>query len=330
MAPSPRSRTSLRLRILLATLALLAVALGVAAFAFERVARSVILEAVHSHLGARANEVQEAVERFQRERALTVRGWSEAEAMQLTLDSGDPKFAEDYLKRTIQDQQGAITAAALLTIDGEIVVLVRPGAEGERRGVGVAELAGETVDATAIPLAAEGDLVGISLGPLSALVPGSNEGEAILLAAPVLDFASDLVAFVAAAVPPAALSRLLDEVNGEASHYVPVVSDREGRLFLTIPRADRGWVRAAAGARPTGPLGTLERMDRGDADALLAVRTHAQEEIPGWATLMLVDESEVQGRLQRLRLLLAVLFGGVLACGAVAAVISVRQASKPL
>jgi len=330
MSPAPRTRTSLRLRILLATLALVAIALGVAAFAFERVARSVILEAVHSHLGARANEVQEAVERFQRERALTVRNWSEAEAMQLTLDSGDPKFAEDYLKRTIQDQDGAIAAAALLTIEGEIVVLVRPGAEGERRGVGVAELAGETVDATAIPLAAEGDLVGISLGPLAALVPGSTEGDAILLAAPVVDFASDLVAFVAAAIPPAAISRLLDEVNGEASHYVPVVSDREGRLVLSIPGADEEWVRRARSASASGALGSLERIERGDADALLAVRTDVQKELPGWSTLMLVDEAEVQGRLRRLRLLLAILFGAVLSGGAVAAVLSVRQAAKPL
>jgi sigma-B regulation protein RsbU (phosphoserine phosphatase) len=330
MASAARTRTSLRLRILLATLALVAIALGVAAFAFERVAKAVILEAVHSHLGARANEVQEAVERFQRERTLTVRNWSEAEAMQLTLDSGDPKFAEDYLKRTIQDQGGAITAAALLTIDGEIVVLVRPGAEGERRGVGIPEAAGETVDATAIPLAPEGHTVGTSLASLSALVPGSTEGDVILLAAPVVDFASDLVAFVAAAISPTALSRLLDEVNGEASHYVPVVSDREGRLVLSIPGADEGWVRRARTAAPIGALGSLERIERGNADALLAVRTHAQEAIPGWSTLMLVDEAEVEGRLLRLRLLLAILYGAVLAGGAVAAVLSVRQAAKPL
>jgi sigma-B regulation protein RsbU (phosphoserine phosphatase) len=328
-SPSPRPRTSLRLRLLAATLALLVVALGIAAFAFERVARTVILEAVHSHLGARANEVQEAVERVQRERTLTVRNWAEAEAMQLTLDSGDPKFAEDYLKRTIQDQGGAFTAAALLSIDGEIVVLVRPGAAGERYGQGVAELAGETVDATAIPLAEE-SRVGTALGPLSALLPRSDEGDAILLAAPVVDFAGDLVAFVAAAIPPAAVSRLLDEVNGEGSSYVPVVFDREAKLVLSIPDADPDWVRRAVGGPATGTLGTLERLEHGGADALLAVRTRAQEEVPGWSTMMLVDEAYAQGRLLRLRLLLAVLYGAVLAAGAVAAVISLRQASKPL
>src|SRR5512138_225115 len=94
-----RTRTSLRLRVLATTLGLLALALGMAVFAFERVAQSVVTEAVHSHLRARA---------------LTVRNWSEAEAMQLTLDSGDPKFAEDHLRKTIQDQGGAVRAAALL------------------------------------------------------------------------------------------------------------------------------------------------------------------------------------------------------------------------
>ena len=85
----------------------------VAAVAFERVARGVVVEAVHSHLGARAQEVQDAVARFQRERALAVANWAEAEAMQLTIDSGDGKFAEDYLRRTIQDQDGTFAAAAL-------------------------------------------------------------------------------------------------------------------------------------------------------------------------------------------------------------------------
>ena len=107
-----RIRGSLRLRILLTTLALIVLALGVAVGAFERVARTVIRDAIHSHLSARAREVQDSVGRFQRERMLTVRNWAEAEAMQLTLDSGDPKFAEDHFRKTIQDQGGAVTAVA--------------------------------------------------------------------------------------------------------------------------------------------------------------------------------------------------------------------------
>ncbi len=68
---------SLRLRLLAASVMLLVLALGVAAIAFERAARNVVIDAVHSHLQARAKEVHEAVARFQRERALTVRNWAE-------------------------------------------------------------------------------------------------------------------------------------------------------------------------------------------------------------------------------------------------------------
>jgi sigma-B regulation protein RsbU (phosphoserine phosphatase) len=56
--PVRRAKTSLRLRLLVTTLVLLTVALGIAVFAFERVARSIVGEAVHSHLAARAKEVQ--------------------------------------------------------------------------------------------------------------------------------------------------------------------------------------------------------------------------------------------------------------------------------
>ncbi len=136
------AKNSLRIRLLLATLVLVALALGAAAIAFERVARSVIVDAIHSHLAARAQEVQTAVTRFQRERSLAVQNWAEAEAMQMTLDSGDPKFAEDYLRRIIQDQAGTIAAAALLDPDGGIIAAVREAPEGDRRGVPVVVLRG--------------------------------------------------------------------------------------------------------------------------------------------------------------------------------------------
>ena len=73
-----RIRTSLRLRPLVPMFFLLALALAVAVFAFERVARSVVADAVHSHLSARAKEVQDSLTRFQRERALTVHEWTRA------------------------------------------------------------------------------------------------------------------------------------------------------------------------------------------------------------------------------------------------------------
>ena len=141
MAPSlvDRARHSLQLRLLLTTVALVALALLVAAIAFERVAQSVVVGAVHSHLSVRAKEIHEAVQRFQRERALTVRNWAEAEAMQMTLDLGDPKFAEDYLRRVIQDQGGSISVAALIGLDGMVKAAVRSAPDNAPLGLGVPE-----------------------------------------------------------------------------------------------------------------------------------------------------------------------------------------------
>src|SRR5512134_1669934 len=113
-------QNSLRARLLAATLLLLVIALGIAVVAFERSARAVVMAAVGSHIGARAHEVLEATERFQTERCFAVRNWAEADAMQGTLDTGDPKFAEDYLRRSIQDQGSAFSAVALLDMQGQV------------------------------------------------------------------------------------------------------------------------------------------------------------------------------------------------------------------
>src|SRR6266568_1892820 len=65
-----QTQRSLRLRLLGATLTVLAIALAVSVLGFEHVARGVVLDAARSHLTARAREVLEATERFQREREL--------------------------------------------------------------------------------------------------------------------------------------------------------------------------------------------------------------------------------------------------------------------
>ncbi len=324
-----RTRTSLRLRILLTTLGVLAFALGIAVFAFERVAHSVVTDAVHSHLRARAKEVQEAVTRFQRERMLTVRGWAEAEAMQLTLDSGDPKFAEDHLRKSIQDQGGAITAVALLDFRDEVVAIVRDAPATEIRGVALTGVRGKHIDVAALRGGTPEEEISVTLAPLSSFVPGAGEAETLVMVAPVRDFASDLMGWVVAALGPEAVSRLLDEVNGKGGTYVPVVADAGGRLVLSLPRVEvralRPLLVAAAGAEP----GALEELER-QGEPVLAVRTAAAEAKPGWSTLMLVDEAEASGRLKRLRAVLTGLFVLVLGAAAAVAALSLRQAAKPL
>src|SRR5512139_2538984 len=108
-----------------------------------------------------AREVQDSVLRFQRERMLTVRNWAEAEAMQLTLDTGDAKFAEDHFRKTIQDQGGAIEAVALLNLEQRIVALVRHAEGGAVRGEGMAALRGTVIDLPALRTGAKEDEISV-------------------------------------------------------------------------------------------------------------------------------------------------------------------------
>jgi phosphoserine phosphatase RsbU/P len=333
-AIADRTKSSLRLRLLVATLVLLALALAVAAVGFERVARSVIVDAVHSHLSARAEEVQAAVVRFQRERALAVRNWAEAEAMQMTVDSGDPKFAEDYLRRTIQDQGGTIAAAALLDMDGAVIAAVREGAAGERRGVPVVSLRGVVIGDAPVRAALEGGAElseGVSAGtaPLSRLNPTEGGALGVMVAAPVKDFAADLVGVVVAVISPQGLSRLLGGIAGEDGRFQPVVADEGLGLVVSVPGADARHVRALAEAAAGAP-GALEHIDLPDADPALSVRTAPHAGVPGWRTLMAVQESDAYGRLYWLRAILAVLFVLVLAVAGVASIGALRQAARPL
>ncbi len=328
-----RTKTSLRLRLLVTTLVLLALALAGAVFAFERVASSVVSDAVHSHLSARAKEIQDSLTRFQRERALTIHEWASARAMQDSFDLGDPKFAEDHLRRAIQDQGGAITAAALLSVDEEIITLVRDTPEGAW-GFAVESLRGAPLDLVKLRgKAAREDEVSVGLAPLSAVDRGEPDDETIVMTAPVRDFFGDLTGWIVAAISPGAVSRLLAEVNGTSGSFVPVVADASRRTVLSLPRADLDAAREIVLSPAAGPVGSLERIeraDRGTTTAVLAVRTASSSASPGWSTLMMVDEREANGRLDRLRLVLAALFAVVLASAGFVAVVSLRQAAKPL
>jgi sigma-B regulation protein RsbU (phosphoserine phosphatase) len=330
MASGDRTRTSLRLRILATTLGVLAFALAIAVFAFERVAHRVVTDAVHSHLVARAREVQESVVRFQAERMRTVRGWAEAEAMQLTLDSGDPKFAEDHFRKTIQDQGGAITAVALVDFRDELVAVVRDAPPTEVRGVALPDVRGKHVDVAALRAGAapEEDL-SVALLPLSSFVPGAPDEEVLVMVAPVRDFASDLMGWVVAALAPGAVPRLLEEVNGKGGAYVPVVADAGRKLVLSLPQIAPGSVKPLLAVAGAGAPGDLEELQRA-GEPVLAVRTAASLSRPGWSTVMLVDEAEASGRLRQLRSVLTGLFVLVLAAAALLAVLSMRQATRPL
>jgi sigma-B regulation protein RsbU (phosphoserine phosphatase) len=329
MTTRERTRTSLRIRILLTTLGVLAFALAVAVFAFERVAHRVVTDAVHSHLRARAKEVQESVVRYQRERMLTVRGWAEAEAMQLTLDSGDPKFAEDHFRKTIQDQGGAITAVALIDFRDEIVAVVRDAPATESRGVAIPGVSGRPIDVAALRGGAAEEETSVTLAPLSSFVPGVTGADVLVMMAPVRDFAGDLMGWIVAALGPGAVPRLLEEVNGKGGTYVPVVADDARRMVMSLPRADLAALKPLLAVTGGTEPGALERLQHG-GEPVLAVRTVGAASRPGWSTLMLVGEAEASGRLKQLRAVLTGLFVLVMASAALIAVLSLRQAARPL
>lgn len=324
------ARTSLRLRILLTTLGLLALALGIAVFAFERVAESIVSDALHSHLSARAKEVQEAVSRFQRERRLAVDTWAAAEAMQLTLDSGDPKFAEDHLRRTIQDQGGAFTSAALVDLHDGVVAIVRGASATEERGVALVDARGAVVDVAHLRGDAAPGEVSVALAPLRMAVPDGGEVQTVIMAAPVMDFASDLVGWIVAALSPDAVPRLLSELRGKDGAYLPVITDRDRKMVLTVAGVDPATLQPVVSAPAPAELGALERVERAASGTVFAVRTAASGAAPGWATFMLVDARAARGPLTKLRVVLLVLFALVLAGAAFTAVLSLRQAAKPL
>jgi phosphoserine phosphatase RsbU/P len=324
--PTTRARNSLRLRLLVTTVALVAIALGVSAILFERVARSVVVDAVHSHLAARSTEVQTAVERFQAERAFTVRAWAEVDAMQLSLDTADPKFAEDYLRRVIQDQGGAIAGAALLDPEGVIVSAVRVAAPHERRGVPVVLRRGERLDLPFVKEALAGrDAAGVA--PLAAIVPNAGLARTVLVAAPIKDFAGDLCGAVVGALSPTALSALILDVNG-TGHFKPAVADAKGELILSLPDAKQGALQSLFATK--GTPGALEEVVGTDGEPALAVRTAAGVSSPGWQAVMLLPRREAFDGLSWLRGILGVLFGGVLVVATFASVAALRQASRPL
>ncbi len=323
-----RISNSLRLRLLAATLALVAGALALAAFGFDRVARGVVEAAVKDHLQARSREVHEAVLRYQRERALTVRAWSEAGAMQLTLDSGDPKFAEDYLRRLIQDQGGSIAAAALTGPEGTLLAGVRAGPPGERRGVALATQHGRPLNLRVVDQALSGGPATADLMTLSQVDAEGGEEPVILVASPVLDFASDIVGSVVAAISTNAMRRLLDEVRGADGDLVPVVYDATRTVVLVPPALEAGPIMSVV-ETPAAP-GAMVRTAVAGSVPLLSVRTDLDPSSPRWAAMMLEPEASAFGPLGSLRILLAVLFLAVLAGAGLVSVWALRAAARPL
>ena len=276
-----RMRYSLRTRVFCATVVLLALSLAVAFVGFERAARAVIVNAVGSHLSARAQEVLEATARFQSERCLAVRSWAEADAMQGTLDTGDPKFAEDYLRRSIQDQGGAFVVAALIDTNHQVRAAVRAAGAEKRRGDVLERLRGRTVAVKPVVHALRGAPLSVALAPSTALDPADASGLALFVAVPIKDFVGDLVGAVVAEVPLRAMTDLVSTIAGRDASYVPMVWDGDGLVRLGAAAADPA--RFASLLDVTGHAAGLERHSDAHGEPILAVRTAATVNAPPWS-----------------------------------------------
>ena len=320
--------TSLRLRLLAATVVLVALALAAAAVGFERAARGVVTEAVADHLTARSREVHEAVVRFQKERALTIRNWAESEAMQLTLDSGDPKFAEDFLRRLIQEQGGSIAAAVLVGPESSVVAGVRAGKAGERRGKALTSQLGRTIRLDCLDAALEGEGMRIEMARLDQIDTGGDDEPVVLVAVSVKDFASDVVGAMVAALSSKAMSRLLAEINGPDTGLVPVVHDARRTMVLAPPGTNLDALDPVV--RAAGHPGTLERFAAPGLPEQLAVRTVAAAEAPGWSATMIEPAAVAFGQLVTIRLWLGLVYAAVLVGAALASVWVLKAAAAPL
>jgi sigma-B regulation protein RsbU (phosphoserine phosphatase) len=319
-----RALRSLRARLLAATILVAALALLVAGVAFERVASAVVTEAVRSHLAARAEEARDTVERFARERALAVRLWAQSEAMQQTLDSGDPKFAEDYLRRTVQDDV-AVGAAALLDLDGRVVAAVRRRPGAVRRAEQLLAVRGVRIGSAPSGAALAGAANAAGIAPGRLVDPAAAEGPALVLASAVKDFTGEVVGAVVATLRADAVDRLLADVSGAHSAYVPLVGDAAGRIVFAPAGVDPApWRPLLAGGE-----GGLHRLVAGGA-GVLAARAAPGSAPPAFAAVMTVPERVAQEPLRRLRATLAVASGLVLVGAALAGGWALRRAARPL
>jgi sigma-B regulation protein RsbU (phosphoserine phosphatase) len=318
-----RCLRSLRARLLLATILVAALALLAAGVAFERVASRVVTEAVRSHLAARAAETRDAVERFARERALAVRLWAESDAMQETIDSGDPKFAEDYLRRTVQDDV-AIGAAALLDVDGRVLAAVRRRPAGERRGEPLVALRGVRIGSAPSTAALAGADGAAGSAPGRLVDPAADPRSALVLASAVTDFTGEVVGAVVATMHAHAVDQLLTTTGAESA-YVSIAGDATGRLLFAPAGVD------ADAWRPllVGAGGGLQRLHRA-GEWTLAMRAAPGAAVPAFTALVMVPERVAQEPLTRLRASLAAASGVVLLGAAVGGAWALRRAARPL
>jgi len=131
-----------------------------------------------------------------------------------------------------------------------------------------------------------------------------------------------------AALSSKAMSRLLAEINGPDTGLVPVVHDARRSMVLAPPGTHLAALDPVV--RAAGQPGTLERFAAPGLPELLAVRTVAAAEAPGWSATMIEPASVAFGQLVTIRLWLGLVYAAVLVGAALASVWVLKAAAAPL
>lgn len=324
---------TLRTRVVLATLLSVALGLTIAFFGSFWVARDIVLESVSSHLRTRASNVMETFLRYQHASADRVAAWAGTDAMSTSLDSGDPKFAEDHLLRTAQSS--AFALVALVDARSRVITAVRP-TTSDRAEV-ISELAGKPFPLPPEAVAARAPRwVGLAPDELTHHAPGATR---LLFASPVVDFTGEVQAHVVALMKQEAIERLLSEARGQSGEERSaraVLFDASSAVAVAVPPVPGAgdaatvaelratWRRASSSSEATAEL-TL-----GGERQLVYGAIRPPDESPRWSTALLMSEREALGPLFALRRILVALFAGVLLVAGVASVLTLRRASGPL
>jgi sigma-B regulation protein RsbU (phosphoserine phosphatase) len=313
-------KLSLRTRILAATLLLVSMALVAAGIAFYGSAESAIRRATANHLRFRASEILDTSVRYQSERLAIVDTWSKSDALQSTLDNGDPKFAEDYLKRSLAANPDTFGWAALVDGQSRIVAAVASGAPP----ASVDSVRGHTLASRAVASVRDGGANVVALEALQ-LLPGGSPDAELVLACPIVDFTDEQVGVLAVVLTRRSIERFLAELtHGADASFIPVLFDGDSRLVATV--AGRALPAAHFGALADGTWDS----ELSGARYLGARTSRPASESPRWSAVVMVPEEVALAELHWLRRTVAIAFLAVLALVGGASVLALRRAARPL
>jgi sigma-B regulation protein RsbU (phosphoserine phosphatase) len=315
-----RMKLSFRARILAATLLLVSMALIAAGIAFYSSAESAIRRATADHLRFRASEILDTSVRYQSERLAMVDTWSTSDALQSTIDTGDPKFAEDYLKRSLAANPDTFGWAVVVDGESRIVAAVASGAPP----TSVESVRGRTLASRGVDSVRERGAKRVALEALQ-LLPGGSPDAELVLACPIVDFTGEQVGVLAVVLTRRGIERFLAELTHAAdASFIPVLFDADSRFVATA--ADRALPAASFVALADGAWDS----ELSGARYLGARTSRPASESPRWSAVVMVPQEVALAELHWLRRTVAIAFLAVLALICGASVLALRHAVRPL